>query len=449
MITKKIGLFLLFFLTTIVLIGQNIESKIDDLLKSKISDDGPGLSVIITKKGETFYHKAFGKANIELGIDMKPGNVFRIGSITKQFTACAILKLAEENKLSLADNIHKYLPKYPTQRKDITIEHLLTHTSGIKSYTGLPEWTKEIRKKDFEPLDLINEFKRKKLDFKPGEKFKYNNSGYFILGYIIEKASGISYEAYIEDNFFKLLGMENSYYGSASDIISNRASGYQENNEQLQNASYLSMTQPYSAGSLLSTVEDLSIWNRAVFDLKVINEESMKKAHTPFLLNNGEPTRYGYGWFIGERFEKPTIEHGGGINGFTTSGIYFPDEEIFIAAFSNCTCLNPTGLAGKIAALVFDIKIERQEIKLTEKELNKFVGEYELVPGFNITVTVEDGKLMIQATGQVKSQVFPESETKFFSKIVEAQIEFVVEKGKVDSFFLYQNEQKIEGKRVE
>ncbi|MCK5820506.1 MAG: serine hydrolase [Bacteroidales bacterium] len=428
--------------------GQDLMSELDSAILNSFDQDGPGVTVLIKHKGELIYHKGFGMANVEQNIKMDARHVFRIGSITKQFTACAILKLAEEEKLSLTDNLQKYLPDYPTQGQVITIEHLLTHTSGIKSYTGLQEWTPELQRKDFTPLELIEYFKRDSLDFMPGERFMYNNSGYFILGYIIENVSGLSYEDYIESMFFKPLGMDDSRYDHPEEIISMRVAGYNRDDSNLQNANYLSMTQPYSAGSLMSTVSDLSKWYEAVFSYKVIKEESLKMAHTAYELNNGKSTGYGYGWIIGNRLDRRTIEHGGGINGSLTKDLYFPEDDLFIVVFSNCTCFPPDPLALKLGAIVLDVDTSRKEISLSNKQLKRLLGEYELMEGFVLTVTLKDNQLMIQATGQGISPVFPESEFKFFSKLVDAQIEFVMEGEVASSLILYQGGASLEGKKI-
>ncbi|MEA1876804.1 MAG: serine hydrolase [Bacteroidota bacterium] len=428
--------------------GQDMISQLDSTILNSFDQNGPGVTVLIKHKGEVIYHKGFGMANVEQNVKMDAGHVFRIGSITKQFTACAILKLAEEGKLSLADDLQKYLPDYPTQGQVITIEHLLTHTSGIKSYTGLQEWTSELQRKDFTPIELIEYFKRDSLDFIPGERFMYNNSGYFILGYIIEKVSGLSYEDFIETRFFKALGMDDSRYDHPEEIIPMRVAGYNRDGSSLQNANYLSMTQPYSAGSLMSTVYDLSKWYEAVFSYQVIKEESLKLAHTAFELNNGKSTGYGYGWFIGNRLDRQTIEHGGGINGSLTKDLYFLEDDLFIAVFSNCTCFPPDPLALKLGARVLDVDTSRKEIPLTDEQMKRFIGEYELMEGFVLTVTLKDNQLMIQATGQGISPVFPESEYLFFSKLVDAQIEFVMEDDVASSLILFQSGARIEGKKI-
>ncbi|MCA1760767.1 MAG: beta-lactamase family protein, partial [Bacteroidales bacterium] len=254
--------------------SQNPEKQFDKILSEQNFENSPGFAVLVAKNDEVIYRKAFGYANLELDVPMKPEHIFRIGSITKQFTACAILKLEEEGKLSLQDDITKFIEDYPTHGHTITIEHLLTHTSGIKSYTSMKSWDAEMRKKDFSPEEMIDFFKNQPMDFAPGEEFRYNNSAYFLLGYIIEKASGKTYEEYLQEALFEPLGMVNSFYGNSSKVIKNRAAGYMKKEDEFINADFLSMTQPYAAGSLLSNVDDLFTWYTAVMNDKVISKEN-------------------------------------------------------------------------------------------------------------------------------------------------------------------------------
>ena len=350
---KFLPLILLIFLAQIAT-AQKLSKEFDILMSEVFKADGPGAVALLVKDDRVLYRKAFGRSNLELGIKMKPDNIFRIGSITKQFTAAAILKLSEEGKLNLDDDITKYIKDYPTGGHQISIKHLLTHTSGIKSITGMNTWDAEFRKKDFTPEELIDFFKDQPMDFTPGEAWKYNNSAYIILGYIIELVSGKSYEEYIDGTFFKPLKMSASFYGSHSRIIKKRASGYAREDDKFVNAGYLSMTQPYSAGALLSTVDDIYTWYRAVMEDRVISTTSRAEAHTAYKLNNGEETGYGYGWVIGNIEGRPTISHGGGINGFLTSSIYFPEEDLFVAVFSNCNCNPPGKIAVEMAKLVLE-----------------------------------------------------------------------------------------------
>lgn len=526
---------------------KQLITRFDKLLSEKFKTNEPGCAAIVSRKGQIIYKKAFGMANLELNVKAKPEMVFRIGSITKQFTSVAILQLLEQNKLSLQDEITKYIKDYPTHGYKITLEHLLTHTSGIKSYTGMTEWTETVRHKDFTPTELIDFFKNQPMDFAPGTKYKYNNSAYFLLGYIIEKVSGITYQKYLENNIFKPVGMNNTYYDSHSMIIKNRASGYQKSENTFENASYLSMTQPYSAGSIISTVNDLLNWNKAVHSYKLVKKETLEKAFTSYKLTNGQKTNYGYGWSLGDLQGSSTISHGGGINGFLSFGIYLPTEEVFVAIFSNCICNSPQDVAIKMAAYASDKSIDYKEItinvlelkkyvgvyendekeqriltvendtlyslrtggnkyrlipfgenkfffentlttleiikdekgkltkviskgilspaeiwiktdkpipshteiQLDEKTLGKYVGKYELTSNFMITITQKENKLFAQATGQSKIEIFAETKTKFFYKVVDAQIEFFMDDaGIVSKLVLHQNGEH-EAKKIE
>ncbi len=523
-----------------------LTSEFDKLLTEQFKSTESGATALVAQKGKIIYQKAFGQANLELNVPMQTSMVFRIGSITKQFTAVAILQLMEQGKLSLEDEITKFIPDYPTHGHKITVEHLLTHTSGIKSYTDMKEFG-DVIQKDMKPEELINFFKNQPMDFAPGTQWHYNNSGFFLLGYIIEKVSGKTYPDYVEQVFFKPLGMTHSYYGNDAKVIPNRAAGYERGKDGIQNASPMSMTLPYAAGSIQSTVEDLWKWHQAVHSYQLVRKETLEKAFTPYKLINGKPTNYGYGWFLGDIQGSSTIEHGGGINGFLTSSIYLPKEDVFVAVFSNSTAKSPDNVAAKLAAWAIDkpydfkevtldentlksytgvyenpeagqriISLEngklysqrtggpkslikpyekdkfffetslsflnfqrnvnqmvtgvissqrgaqtmlwtktdkpiptRMEQKIDETVLAKYSGEYQLAPGFMLSITQEGQKLFAQATGQGKNELFAESETKFSLKVVDAQVEFFKNSsGQVDKLILYQGGQKIEGKKT-
>ncbi len=523
--------------------SQSLEEKFDTLLQERYKPDGSGATVLVAKQGKIIYHKAFGLANIELEVPMKPSNVFEIGSITKQFTSVAILMLMEQGKLTIEDEITKFIPDYPTHGKKITIHHLLNHTSGIKSYTSMN--LSEIAAKDMTPTELINYFKNEPMDFDPGEKWLYNNSGYIILGFIIEKISGQSYEDFIEQNIFKPLAMNNSYYGSKREIIKNRASGYQTR-EGYINSAYLSMTLPYAAGSLMSTVEDLHKWQNAVNTNTLVKAETIKKAFQNTTLNNGKPTYYGYGWSVNEINGVPTIEHGGGIFGYTSYQIYIPEEDVHAAILTNCNCNSPTDITIRIAAIAIDkpygeekktnvsasalkkltgvykfedgavrsislkdgqlysqrdagkqfkifpkaentfffedsfseilfktgskkpeaifknrvketkgyktnapIPADKKAITVSENILSQYVGVYQIKEGFNLTISLENGQLISQATGQKSFKIYPESETVFFVKEFSASLEFIKENNKVVSAVLNQGGQKTPAKRID
>jgi CubicO group peptidase (beta-lactamase class C family) len=426
-----------------------LATEFDKLLAEKFNTNEPGAAILVAWNGEIIYKKAFGMANLEYDIPMQVDNVFRIGSITKQFTAVSILQLMEQGKLNLQDDITRFIPDYPTSGYKITIEHLLAHTSGIQSYTSMEDYMQRITL-DMKPAEMIEYFKNQPMKFAPGTEWEYSNSNYFLLGYIIEKISGKTYAEYIEENFFKPLGMINSLYGSDTKIIKKRANGYAIGENGFENAKPLSMTQPYAAGSIQSTVEDLFKWHQAIHSYKLIKKESLDKAFTKYKLADGEETDYGYGWGLGFVQGSPTIDHGGGINGFGTMAIYLPEEDVFTAVFSNCECSTPKEIAIKLAALTIGKPINAQtEIKVDEKILETYTGEYEITPEFTFSVTKEEDRLFLQATGQEKFEIFAETENKFFLKINDAQLEFIKDdSGNVTKAILNQSGRQTDAKKI-
>lgn len=367
---KSFSLLLMLLLTSCLLpthsFGQNLRIVFDSLLIQRFSVSDPGAAVLIMKDGKPLYLKAFGKADLEFNIEMAPNHIFAIGSITKQFTACAILKLSQEGKLSLQDPVTKFIPGYPTHGHHITLEHLLTHSSGIKSITEMKKWTHEVQKQNFSPAELINFIKDEPNDFAPGEQFHYSNSGYILLGYIIEIASGKSYQEYLHDTFFGPLGLTNTSYSSHSRIIPGRVAGYQKDKGYYENADYLSVTQPYAAGSVLSTVEDLYRWQEAVMNGQVISLQSLQQAHTPYQLKNGTLAPYGYGWRLGNIQGSKSVKHGGLVNGYAAFSLYLPVEKVFVAIFTNCDCNQDLEeLASQLAAVAIHKPYATSRIVLT------------------------------------------------------------------------------------
>lgn len=399
--------------------------KIDKLLATVYKSNETGATALIARKGTVIYKKAMGMANLELNVPMQIDNVFRIGSISKQFTAVAILQLLEKGKLDLQDDIKKFIPDYPTHGYTITVEQLLNHTSGIKSYTNMNEWDDQVRRKDFTPAALVDYFKNQPMDFAPGTKWDYNNSGYILLGFIIEKVSGKTYPEYIVDNIFKPLGMANSYYGDHIPLIKNRVSGYEPAKDSVANTDFLSMTQPYAAGSLLSTVEDLFKWHQAVHSYKLVKKEILDKAFVSSKLINGKSTNYGYGWFMGNLQGSPTIEHGGGINGSLTNAIYLPKEDVFVTVFSNCTCKPPSEVSTKIAGLLINKPFgEHKEITLTGVDLNKYTGVYENENGEQRIIRNDSNKLTSQRSGGTLYNIKPYAKNKYFFENSMSLLEF-------------------------
>lgn len=330
--------------------AQHLNTKIDSLLQTaSIDKNGPGAVFMIAKAGKPVYQKAFGKANMELGVDLSPVHVFQIGSMTKQFTAIAILMLEEQGKLNVKDPVSRYIPDYPSGDR-ITLHHLLTHTSGIKDFTKMKSIS-DIAQKDMTPKMLVDFFKNEPVDFLPGEKFDYNNSGYVLLGHIIELVSGMTYGEFIQKNIFDKAGMKQSYYASDRQLIPNRAAGYHKKEYGYVNKTVISYSVPFSSGSLMSTATDLLKWQDALNQNLLLSSVQTKKAFTPYRLNSGEEFTYGYGWHIKDINGIPSREHGGSIFGYKSMGIYIPGEDIYVLGLTNCDCISPTRLIRSMAEL--------------------------------------------------------------------------------------------------
>ncbi len=293
-------------------------------------------TALVAENGKVIYKGAFGMANMEWGIPNTPDTKFRLGSITKQFTSMLTLQLVEQGKIKLDGKLSDYLPDY---RKDIgdkvTIHHLLTHTSGIPSYTGLPGFVENMSRDPYKVGDFVKKYASGDLEFEPGSKFSYNNSGYFLLGAIIERVTGKPYEQLLKENILDPAGMKNTGYDHHDTIIPKRASGYNNTPNGYTNAAYLDMSIPYAAGSMYSTVEDLYLWDQALYTDKLLSAQSKELMYKPFLDD------YAYGWIVTNASFKvnnqpvQVITHGGGINGFTTTIVRFPKEKNLIVMLDN------------------------------------------------------------------------------------------------------------------
>ncbi len=353
----------------------------------------PGAAAIVVKDGKVLLRKGYGMANLELGVPSSPEMVFELGSVTKQFTAAAILLLQERGKLSVTDDIGKYLPDFPTHGQTITIEHLLTHTSGIPSYTGLPEWYAKVRE-DLEPAEVIALFKDKPLEFNPGERWAYDNSGFFLLGAIIEKVSGQSYEQFVEQEIFQKLGMTHSRYGHPDELIPRRASGYSKDDKGFHNADYISMSSPYAAGALVSTVDDLAIWDRALSGETLLRKASLDRMFTTAKLKSGLPVGYGYGMGVLDLAGRRVQMHGGDIPGFTTVVARAPEERLFVAILSNNDASDPRpdDVALHIVAKALGQPFEEiKTIQLDPRALADYPGVYRFDEKTTRAITQEGG----------------------------------------------------------
>jgi CubicO group peptidase (beta-lactamase class C family) len=420
---------------------QPLTKSLDSLLSARFQPNTPGCALLVAKKGQVVYNKAFGSADLELNVPLKPEMVFKIASVTKQFTAVAILQLMEQDKLSLQDSVQQYIKDFPSKGYKITIENLLTHTSGIRDYMQIDYPEPYMERRDYSPKQLIDSFKNFPLEFEPGVKFNYSNSGYFLLGYIIEKISGKRFQAYVEENLLRPLGLNHTYFDSSNIIIRNRVKGYDKEDNNFRNADYWSMTIAYSAGGLLSTTEDLFKWYTGLSSYKILKKETLEKVFIPFHLKDGTTTGYGYGWFIREANGIRSIRHDGGFSGFHSNEIYFPSEDIFIAVVFNCGCAPKDELSEIISGLALG-KSMQKDLSVDENILDTYTGTYALQPDGQRTIIISKEKDHLVGTvpGEGVYPLLFESDTKFeFKNIAGAKCEFIKENGKVNKFIVSQN----------
>ena len=334
-----------------------------------------GIAVAVVRGADTLLMKTYGKADLEWDVPLSQDAVFEIGSVTKQFTAAAILQLRDEKKLDLDADITTYLPNYPTQGRRVSVRRLLDHTSGIKGYTEIESFD-EIRTRTLPRDSLVARIAAAPFDFAPGEALIYNNSGYFLLGLIIEKVSGMSYEDYVEQKLFAKLGMSRSSYCSNSEVVPRRAHGYALRNAGLVRAPYTDHTWPYSAGSLCSTTGDLITWLRALHGGKVLPPASYQEMITPGRLEDGTPVRYAMGLMrTPDAGGRPAIHHGGGIFGFVSDTRYYPGDSLYVVVLVNTAGnLNPAALATEMV----DVLLPRAPVarKSFEGDGAPLVGTY-------------------------------------------------------------------------
>ncbi|HEN5528828.1 beta-lactamase [Legionella moravica] len=433
---------------------NNRVSRIEQVIQSYVADKQFMGAILMAQHEQVVLDKGYGFANLEWQISNTPKTKFRIASLTKQFTAAAILLLEEQGKLKTSDFINKFMPDAPSTWNKVTLFHLLNHTSGIPNYTGFPDFAK-FTTSTKTPEQQIELFRHKPLNFQPGSNFEYNNSGYVLLGYLIEKISGQSYEDFIMTNIFNPLSMNDSGYDSHSKIIINRASGYMVSSNGICNADYLDMSIPYSAGSLYSTTRDLLLWEQGLFGGTILSPESLNKMINPF------KNEYGLGVRIHSLEEHKSITHAGGTSGFNTKLIYSPDDKLTVIVLANLNALGYVAqdLALKIVALArgktVKLPSERKEIVIPTEQLVKYTGKYTIKPYIapygltsekHLVVSLENNYLMVQEINQSKIELFPESETNFFGKIPDIQIQFFNnEQGQVSHLVLCQDGEKATG----
>lgn len=406
----SITLFILTVAATILASAQTKTEALDELVAGFVKQQQFNGSVLVAHNGAVVLSKGYGFANFELRSPNESDTKFRLASVTKQFTAMAVMQLVERGALRLDGTIADYLPEYPKETgSKVTIHHLLTHTSGIPSYTDFPGFMQKHVRDPYRPQDFIKFFKDSSLLFQPGGRFAYNNSAYFLLGVIIEKVAGKPYAQVLAEQIFIPLGMKNTGYDVNARVMPKRAAGYQLNGDQLMNAPYIDMSVPYAAGSLYSTVEDLRLWDNALYTETLVKKETLNKIFTPHInaAGPGVPNHYGYGWFLGKEQigssadSVETIEHGGGIFGFNTLMFRVPKSKTTIILLSNMTGGRLRDMTRSILGVLYGKPYDKakQSAALALKNdintigLNKAVAAFNTNKGKKSEFYVSEGEL--------------------------------------------------------
>ena len=383
-----------------------------EMLASIYTNETPGAVAVVSRDGEVLLNAAVGMADLELDVAMQPDHVLRLASVTKQYAAAAMLALVEEGRVSLDDPISKFLPDYPVG--EVTVRQLLNHTSGIRSYTSIPDYmTSERIRKHLTTDELVAVFADEPVDFAPGERWSYNNSGYVLVGAILEAVTGKPWNAFLRERLLEPAGIESTDAYPDAEIVAGRVPGYSGPAEDPENAEYLSMTQPHAAGALMSTALDVDRWQRALHGGEILGEAMYRAMITPVdaAASENDGPDYGFGIGVGEWFGHPVMRHGGGIHGFTTYALWLPEEQLSVVVLTNRAgpgwsaedvALRLTGLAtGRPYA------VDQDPIDLSEEELAEFHGTYRIDEETVRTIRYEDGALISQRAGGTEFRLVP------------------------------------------
>jgi CubicO group peptidase (beta-lactamase class C family) len=403
--------------------------KIDDYVNAQIRERNiPGLSIAVVRDGQVVKAQGYGLANVELNAPATADTIYQSGSVGKQFTATLVMMLVEDGKLKLDESIRTYMPEAPATWQDIRIRHLLSHTAGVSNalYNELD------MRRDYTEEELFKRIAELPLDFKPGEKWNYSNCGYVTLGILIHRVSGKFYGDLLRERIFEPLGMTTARIISEADIIPNRAAGYLLRDGKLRNQDWVSPSLNTTAdGALYLTVLDLAKWDAALYTEKLLKKSSLDLMWTPVRLNDGTTAPYGFGWFLGNVNGHRLIQHGGAWQGFNADIARYVDDKLTVIVLANRAGAAPDAIGRGIIGLYSPglAPVERTAVRIDPQVFDTYVGEYEIATGFNLRIFREGDRFWGQATGQPQLELFPESETAFFLKVVDAQITFVKDAG--------------------
>lgn len=405
--------------------------KVDAYVKAEMQRGKiPGVSIAVVRNGEVVLAKGYGLSNVELNVAATPETIYQSGSVGKQFTATLVMMLVEEGKLGLDDRIGKYFPEAPATWKNITVRHLLTHTSGISNSLYDDMDFSQAYTED----ELVEEIVALPLDFKPGAEWNYSNPGYILLGVLVHRVTGKFYGDVMREKIFEPIGMKTARIITEEDIVPNRADGYRLVKGTLKNQEWIDPELNTTAdGSIYLTVLDMVAWDAALSTEKLLKKSSLDLMWTPAKLGNGKsvPMGYGFGWMTGDTRGHRFVRHGGGWQGFSTHILRYLDQKLTVIVLTNLAGADASQIAGGIAGLYEPevASLERTAVQVDPKVFTPYLGEYEIRPGFILTVSREGDRLWMQATGQKRAELFAESETTFFIKEADVALTFVKNAG--------------------
>jgi len=396
-------------------IPADFAARADAYLESAFPADSPGAAVIVTQNGRTVYARGRGLADVEAGRPIGPDTVFRLASITKQFTAAVILQLADEGRLSLDDPLSRFLPDYPQPGAGATVRQLLNHTSGIQSYTGIPGWMTEANtNRAYTTEEMIAQFRDRPSLTPPGSAWVYNNSGYLLLGAIIEAVTGMPWDQAVEARISRPLGLSTLRSGIGEERVPEMARGYTREGREAQR---IHMSVPHAAGALIASVGDLAAWAHALHHGRVVSAESYAAMIAPTTMPDGRRIPYGYGMGQGDVRGRPTIGHNGGIFGFSTDSLYLPEADIFVAVLANSDqpATSPAVVLRRLAAMALgDPYPDFRQVEADSAAIEPLLGVYALEDGTQRIFFARDGRFYTRRGDAPESEIFFAGEDRFF-----------------------------------
>lgn len=419
--------------------------RADAVVRDYVGQDLFSGVVLVAKHGRPVFSKGFGAANREWAVANTVDTRFLIGSITKQFTAAAIMRLVDEHKLALDDAVGKYVQDLPASWQTVTLRQLLQHSSGIPRYTALDAFDDTLIRLKHTPRQIIELVKDQPLEFVPGTQFRYDNTGYVLLGCVIEAASGLSYRDYLEQKLLKPLGLANTGYSDGRQILARAAQGYTDGAGGVRREGPGDMSNTYAAGAMYASAGDLLAWQQKLTAGQVLGQDS-----TAAMFTDGGH-HYGLGWYVQQRFGHRVLEHGGSLGGFNSMLAYYPDDGLTVIVLGNLGDMDVVeGIADGLARLALGVAPAHREVEVDPRSLSRIVGRYQLAPDVVLTVSRKGRQMSTRLTGQRELNIYPEGAHRYFLKAVDAQLEFDgADPARAGYVILHQNGQQMKAPRID